>query len=1124
MVINMHGLIKKIIQYERKKLLLQILSGGITITAILPAIWMVATIADMVFTFSTASRWSTLIICILSSLSLIGLLLVLPVIRLLLLTAKKDLSAIALEIGMQYEDIQDKLLNTYQLISQQIALTSDQLRRAAIDRFEHVMRTVDFRIAVKLKHFLFSPLAVIILFSATLFLYYSFKERLEISFTRIINPSAQISLLPAGNLQVIPGDTNVVLGHDLPISVISGYPHTVACYLKYKPQSGSGYEQFALNDQEGIFRGELKNLRAATVYQIIAEVENKFKQKEVVISPQYTATVLIPPMITELKVKLDPPPYTGLEAEYLENNIGTVIAYPGSKVSLRATANKEVEKAVVQFSDSTHMEAAIKGKSLQASFLVQKPLNYVIKLKDAQGVENPDPIEYSITLLEDQYPFISLIIPGEDIEMAADAAINLLMEAEDDFGLTQLSLYYQIISSMTAAKDSSWQKIVLKANFNREKYIQFGYSWDFQYLPVSFEDLVHYYVEVQDNDVINGPKKARSQVFSIFFPTINQMLNEFARDQKESIAELKEISERNNDLQQDVDKINRELKRENSINWEKKQEIENLLKQQEELQKRIEEMQNNLNEALSKLEQNELISTDILEKYQQLQELFREIATPELLQAMEDIQKALMEMDKKKLDAAINSFKIDQQILKENIERTLELFQKIQKEQQYDAAMQLAKKIAEQQEQITNQIENDRSGTGDKDEIEQRQLSQKENFSSFDQSIAELSQDDFPQLEQVSSYIEQEAISQKMDKVLEFLATDGKMSGIAMSTEITSDMNSIYSQMQRLRQEIVANEKNRLLDEMMKITQDLIMLSVEEENLKNQSVDLSNYSDKYVAISQQQQEIHENLRQVTAALVTLSQETFFIPAELNRHIGTAYGQMTKSIDALEERNNQVAANSQKEAMASLNAAVLSLQNTMQMMASAKSALGFEYFLKQMQKMAGQQSTLNDASMNFLQGNGNHGNMNNEQLAELARLAAEQRKIRESLQSLSKEMGNRSDIPGRLDETVQEMETVEKALERLQIDRQTIARQQRILRRMLDAQKSVHEREYSQKRKAEVGRGYVIQAPDKNQKISNALLERIEAEREQALREGYSHDYEKLIELYFKKLSENSADD
>jgi hypothetical protein len=1118
---EMHRIITKILQYQRKKLQLQVITGIFNISTIILSTWMVALLMDMIFSLSTSSRWLLLIICLVVSSTLILIFVIFPFKQLLWLSARKDLSSIAYEIGMYYHNIGDKLVNTYQLLTQNIGSVSDQLRLEAIDRFDNVIKHIDFRKKVLFKDNILSIPSLLILFFANILLYNAFNERLEIAFLRIIHPSSNISLLPEGELIVTPGNTNILMGTDLTIEVTSNYAGISNCYLEFKRETDSEYEQFLLTYNNSAFEGVLKNLRHTIIYQAVAEVENEFNQKETVRSPFYEAEVMIPPFVTELNVKVEPPPYTRLETEYLEKNSGSILAYPGSQVTIRAAVNKIIAEASIHFSDSTHMNSAIKGKTLVSSFTVLNPVNYFIRVTDLKGIKNPNPIEYPITQLTDQYPSVSILAPGEDIEIATDAAFNLVIEGDDDFGLTNLTLYYQIISSMMETQDSIWRKISLKSTFSGEKYIQFSYTWDFQYLPVGFEDVVHYYVEIKDNDIIRGPKLTKSQMYSLFFPTLNQMLNEFDDEQEEGLEELKEISRRNEELEDEVEKINREIKREESINWERKQEIENILQQQKELQKRLQEIQDNLNQALQKLDQNELISPEILEKYQQLQEMFMEIATPDLIKAMQDIQNALEKIDKKNLDNAMDSFKINQQNLKENIERTLELFKKIQKEQQYDALMQLAKKIAQEQDKISNQIENDHSTS--KDGIKEKQSSQKDNLSMLDESIKEYSQRDFPQLEQVSSFIEEQAISDKMDKVIEFVSSDEKMSAQQMSMDISSDMNTIYSQMQNLRQEMAANEKNRLMDKMKQIMHDLIQLSFEEEALKNKSETISTYSDEYIDLGQRQQEISENLRQVTSALVTLSHETFFIPPDLSKHIGTAYTQMMQSISSLEERNHRAAMDKQKNAMSSLNTAVMSLQNSMQMMAMASSASGFEYFLQQMQQMAGQQSKLNEESLNLFQGSANQGSLSSEQMAELARLAAEQRKIRESLESLSKEMGSRSDIPGRLDDMASEMEQVEKEFERMQVDRQTIARQQQILRRMLDAQKSVHEREYSQKRKAESGKTYSRKTPDKNQKAVNDLLERLEMEKQQALREGYSHDYEKLIEAYYKKLSESSPE-
>ncbi|MCG8608038.1 hypothetical protein MJD09_24020, partial [bacterium] len=83
---------------------------------------------------------------------------------------------------------------------------------------------------------------------------------------------------------------------------------------------------------------------------------------------------------------------------------------------------------------------------------------------------------------------------------------------------------------------------------------------------------------------------------------------------------------------------------------------------------------------------------------------------------------------------------------------------------------------------------------------------------------------------------------------------------------------------------------------------------------------------------------------------------------------------------------------------------------------------------------------------------------------------------------------------------------------------TVNRQKRILSRLLDAQRSVHNRDFSRKRKAETGKQYDVLSP---QALPSDLLtrkDRLKNELLKALKEGYSKDYLDLIRKYFDSLS------
>ena len=105
-----------------------------------------------------------------------------------------------------------------------------------------------------------------------------------------------------------------------------------------------------------------------------------------------------------------------------------------------------------------------------------------------------------------------------------------------------------------------------------------------------------------------------------------------------------------------------------------------------------------------------------------------------------------------------------------------------------------------------------------------------------------------------------------------------------------------------------------------------------------------------------------------------------------------------------------------------------------------------------------------------------------------------------------------------EERREEMEKVVKDLKAQKLDRKVIERQERILSRLLDAQKSIREKEYSKKRQAEREKHILAKSPPD---LKKELLQREDQLRKQlmeALEEGYSQEYRELIKLYYENLS------
>ncbi len=185
------------------------------------------------------------------------------------------------------------------------------------------------------------------------------------------------------------------------------------------------------------------------------------------------------------------------------------------------------------------------------------------------------------------------------------------------------------------------------------------------------------------------------------------------------------------------------------------------------------------------------------------------------------------------------------------------------------------------------------------------------------------------------------------------------------------------------------------------------------------------------------------------------------------------------------------------------------------MGSSSSGTGFDQFMQRLLGISGRQQAINQETQQL----GEQGNTQMQQRAAMARLAAQQLAVQKSLEQLAAEIGQRSEILGRLDQVAKEMEDVVKDLQNRTVDRQTVDRQQRILSRLLDAQRSLRERDYSKQRQAETGKIYRAISPGALPPELGDRASRAQQDLLRALQENYSRDYKELIQRYFDALSQ-----
>src|SRR5262249_28448787 len=142
------------------------------------------------------------------------------------------------------------------------------------------------------------------------------------------------------------------------------------------------------------------------------------------------------------------------------------------------------------------------------------------------------------------------------------------------------------------------------------------------------------------------------------------------------------------------------------------------------------------------------------------------------------------------------------------------------------------------------------------------------------------------------------------------------------------------------------------------------------------------------------------------------------------------------------------------------------------------------------------------------------------------LAGEQGAVQKSLEELSNEAKNTgefSKLLGDLDKVSDEMKEVQTDLEQNNVNPNTIRKQDHIISRLLDSQRSMRERDYEKKRKAETGRNIARSSPADLDISSQEGKNRLREELLKVLEGKYSKDYEALIKKYFEQLEKEDIE-
>ena len=1027
---------------------------------------------------------------------------------------------LAAEIGDAFPEVHDELIDALQII-RDIRINVENYSKELADAF---LKTVFEKIKGQNILSLISPkpairafekfVLILVVFAVS---FAVFSQPLKESVTHYLNPSQSFREKEIHAIKVLPGDWSCLTGDTLRGTVAIKGTFKRPIKISWKEQLRKVFQTKIIHpDSEGIYPFELSNLKENLIYFVKAGKEK---------TRNFTVTVEKRPMVRSLRAELIFPAYTGLTSRMLDENQGDITALKGTRVRIRVKANKSISEARIVFQRREASKLRIKNREALGNFGVFRNDSYFIQLKDNQGHANADPIHYKISMVVDQPPVVEITQPGQDVDLNEELILPLQIHAEDDFGFSQAELHYRLHHAVVVTKpDTNFRKFQLRLPENSGSKIELDHTWQLSSLQLLPGDYVEYFVKVFDNDAISGFKPAVSRIYMARFPSMGEIYHETTSTQDESIQELEEVVRESKELKREVDKVTNEMKRNPEMNWTKKQELQELAEKQQRLAEKSEKIKNQLDQVMDRLQQNKMLSEETIRKYMKIQKLFNEVLTPEMKKILEELKKALEKMDSRKLNRAANKFKMNEDNFQQSLERTLNLLKRLQIEQKLDQAKKMAENLKERQKTVNKSLK--KASPEEKQALQKLQKKIQEDTQRFKEDLKSLQKEmkEFPDMKaaRMNAPIEktQESIEnmQKMARELQENNQQQAQQSGKMSEQNLQQLSQMLSQM---KNQMVNGQKKQIMRQLARSSTELLRLSKEQEALQQQTGKLSSMSPKFNQMAEKQLSLLNNLGQLTKELYQLSQKTFFVTPEIGKAIGKAMGNMKTSLSQMEERNGRGASGHQRLAMGALNEAVLNIQQSMKSLASAASSVGMEEYLKQLQKMAGQQQGINQQTLQLRLKLAQQGRLTEGERGRLRRLAAQQRQLQKMMRDLQQKYGEHSNVLGNMQEISKEMGEIAKRMELSQLDRETIRRQQKILSRLLDAQRSVRQRDFSKRRKSEVGKNFVVKSPGV---LPRSLLQKRNRLQEDILRAkkaGYSEDFLNLIQSYYEALYEEN---
>lgn len=222
-------------------------------------------------------------------------------------------------------------------------------------------------------------------------------------------------------------------GEDLPVTVVADGRVPDSVELVFDDGSRRALAPSGERDGDALFTTTLRSLARDLAFTVEGGDDDRRRERVEV-------AALVPPDLTGLAVTITPPAYSGLAARTEANS--DVAVLEGSRLRFVAAVEPADATGVVRLlPEDRVVELTATPEGLAFELTAERSLRLRYELVDGEGLANPDPGLWSVTVDADDAPRLAVRSPESlSLETTTAGIVPLWVAVEDDFAVTAAEL------------------------------------------------------------------------------------------------------------------------------------------------------------------------------------------------------------------------------------------------------------------------------------------------------------------------------------------------------------------------------------------------------------------------------------------------------------------------------------------------------------------------------------------------------------------------------------------------------------------------------------------------------------------------------------------------------------